>query len=320
MRDPLELIRFETDTPVGAAGAPTLVVALGGLIDAGHLQSLVVRHLLKSLDHTVVATFDVDQLIDYRGRRPLMVFDQNRFSSYDDPSMTLYRVIDDNGEPFLVLAGPEPDYQWERVIEAIHFLIRRLRVKRVVDFQGVPMAVPHTRPVGMSMYATQPGLIPDDEPDIFGKVQIPASLESLLYLRLGEVGVEALGYAVHVPHYLAQFEFVDAAVAVLDRLAAVTGLSLPVSGLAVRAEANRAEINEQIESNPEMAEAVRGMEQQYDAFVEGTKRQNLLATELAELPNGDEIAAQAQEFLRESEDGDLDEGRHPGTEGRDEEE
>ncbi|GAB3585124.1 PAC2 family protein [Calidifontibacter terrae] len=298
MQDPLELIRFETDTHASQVGAPTMIVALGGLIDAGNTQQLLVRHLLGSLEHTVVASFDVDQLLDYRGRRPVMTFDRDHYSAYDDPAMNLYRLVDDEGTPFLLLAGPEPDYQWERVIEAIRFLVRRLAVQMVVSAFGIPMAVPHTRPVGMTRYATDRSLIPENNP-VFGTVQVPGTLESLLHLRLDEAGIDAVGFAVHVPHYLAQMDFVDSAVATIDAISGLTGLSLPVTDLAMQAELNRVEITRQIESNDEIKEAVEGMEQQYDAFQEGRQRQNLLATELAELPSAEEIGAEFEQFLRD---------------------
>ncbi len=297
MRDPLELIRFESDAHASELGARTMVIALGGLVDAGNTQRQLVQHLLANADPAVVASFDIDQLLDYRGRRPMMTFDRDRFTSYEDPSLNLYRMTDDEGTPFLLLVGPEPDYQWERVCEAVLFLTRRLGVQLVIGAHGIPMAVPHTRPVGMTRYATDSSLIPDNDP-VFGSVQIPGSLEQLLHYRLGEHGVDAIGFALHVPHYLAAMDFGDATVAALDAIVGVTGLSLPVTELAMQAELNRAEIARQIEANPEVMDVVQGIEQQYDAFQEGRQRQNLLATELAELPSADEIGAEFEEFLR----------------------
>lgn len=51
--------------------------------------------------------------------------------------------------------------------------------------------------------------------------------------------------------------------------------------------------------NDEVGELVSGLEQQYDAFTEGVRRQNLLATQLEDLPSADEIGAELEEFLRE---------------------
>jgi hypothetical protein len=299
VRDPHELYQLETDTDPTELRASVLVVSLGGFIDAGHTQRLLTSHLLESLEHTVVASFDVDQLLDYRGRRPAMTFDKDRWSTYADPSLLLYRVTDADGDPFFLLTGPEPDYQWERVIEAIHQLIRLLGIKLTVSANGIPMAVPHTRPVGLTAHATDPRLIADHSA-VFGTVQVPGSIDALLHLRLGESGEDAVGFAVHVPHYLAQAEYPDAALTGLEAIGGVSGLQLPTTGLAAMAGLNRQEIAREVASSSEVAEVVADLERQYDTFMEGRQHPSLLATDVSELPSADEIGAEFEQFLREN--------------------
>lgn len=306
MLNPAELYRLETDPHRDDLRASTLVVSLGGLLDAGYTQKLLTDHILATCEAEIVASFDLDQLLDYRGRRPVMTFSSDRLTEYDDPTLLLHRVIDEEGTGFFLLTGPEPDYQWERVIEAVRQLIRLLGVRLVVSAHGIPMAVPHTRPVGMTRYASNPSLIPENDP-VFGTVQIPSSLENLLHLRLGESGTDTVGFAVHVPHYLTQMEFGDAAVAGLEAIHGVTGLAIPIADLAAQAGLHRADISRQIEENPEVTQVVSGLEEQYDAFIRGRERKSLLAAEIAELPSADEIGAQLEQFLREENAGDADE-------------
>jgi hypothetical protein len=297
VQDPSELYSFETDTPLGDLRASVLLVSLGGFVDAGQTQRMLTDHVLATLPHTVVATFDVDQLMDYRGRRPAMTFDRDRWSSYADPSLVLYRVIDADGEPFLVLYGPEPDYQWERVIEAIRKMNRMLGVTLTVSIHGIPMAVPHTRPIGRTAHATSPQLIGEHE-SLFGTVQVPGSITALLEMRLGESGQDALGFAIHVPHYLAQAQFADAAVLGLDSFVATTGLNIPAQDLVATAGLNRAEIVQEIAGSEEVTQVVEALERQYDAYVEGREKPGLLATDIRDLPTADEIGAEFEEFLR----------------------
>lgn len=297
MQDPSELYSFETDTAAGDLHASVLLVSLGGFVDAGQTQRLMTEHILATLPHTVVATFDVDQLIDYRGRRPAMTFDSDRWSSYADPTLLLYRVTDADGEPFLVLYGPEPDYQWERVVEAVQTLNRRLGVTLTVSVHGIPMAVPHTRPIGRTAHATSPTLIGEHE-SLFGTVQVPGSITALLEMRLGESGHDALGFAVHVPHYLAQAQFADAAVVGLESLVATTGLNIPAQDLVAAAGLNRAEILQEIAGSEEVSQVVEALERQYDAYIQGREKPGLLATDVRDLPTADEIGAEFEEFLR----------------------
>lgn len=306
MLDPAALYRLETDVPLDELRASTMIVSLGGLVDAGYTQKLLTDHVLESLDSRVVASFDVDQLLDYRGRRPMLTFSSDHFESYDDPSLLLHRVVDEEGTPFFVLAGPEPDYQWERVNEAVRQLVRLLGVRLVVSAHGIPMTVPHTRPVGMTRYASDLGLIPENDP-VFGTVQVPGSQEQLLHLRLAESGTDTVGFAVHVPHYLTQMEFGDAAVTGLEAIHGVTGLAIPIADLAAKAGVHRAEIEKQVADNPEVIQVVSGLEQQYDQFAAGRERKSLLASQLSDLPSADEIGAQLEAFLAEEVDEDSDE-------------
>ncbi|MBB2987112.1 PAC2 family protein [Terracoccus luteus] len=309
MQDPTDLFRFETDTaPDGAPSsiadlrASVLVVALGGFIDAGNTQKLVSEHLLATHESRVIASFDVDQVLDYRGRRPVMTFDRDHWSSYDDPSLLLHRVLDKEGTPFLLLVGPEPDYQWARMVEATTTLVGALGVDLTVNLHGIPMAVPHTRPLGVTAHGTSPRLVTAND-HAFGTVQVPGSFSSLLEYRLGEAGRDAIGFAVHVPHYLGQTEFADAALLGLERISAATGLSLDLTALAATAGLNRAEIARQMQESDEITAVVHALEQQYDTFVEGRKQRNLLATDLSELPSADEIGAELEAFLKDVTDG-----------------
>lgn len=297
MPDPSELFTFETHTPLGDLRASVLLVSLGGFVDAGQTQQLMTEHILATLPHTVVASFDIDQLIDYRGRRPTMLFDRDRWSSYDDPALSLYRVIDADGEPFLVLSGPEPDYRWESVITAIRKLNEMMGVTLTVSVHGIPMAVPHTRPIGRTAHATDPKLIGEHE-TLFGSVQVPGSIAALLELRLGEAGKDALGFAIHVPHYLAQARFADAAVLALESFVGATGLNIPAQDLVAAAGLNRAEILQEIAASEEVTQVVEALERQYDAYLQGREKPGLLATDVRDLPTADEIGAEFEQYLR----------------------
>ncbi|WP_238695374.1 PAC2 family protein [Ornithinimicrobium flavum] len=157
--------------------------------------------------------------------------------------------------------------------------------------------MPHTRPVGTTRFASDPSVLGDYTP-IFGQVKVPSSADALLHLRLAEAGLLTLGVAVHVPHYLAESQFGDAAVAAADVIMDLTGLVLPTADLVAMAGLTRGQIEAELARNPEAREVVQGMEQRYDHFVEGQKRRSLLAAEASKLPSADEIGAQLEAFLR----------------------
>ncbi|WP_433224266.1 proteasome assembly chaperone family protein [Microtetraspora malaysiensis] len=299
MLDPTDLYRLDGDAP--ELTDPVLLYHFEGFVDAGAAGRLAVGHLLAELEHRLIATFDVDRLLDYRSRRPPMVFDGDHWVDYDIPELAVYLATDVTGTQFLIMSGPEPDREWELFTEAVGMLVTQLRVGKLVTVHGIPMGVPHTRPLGLTAHASRPELVSGTVPSPFGKVQVPGSAAALIELRLGSKGHDALGYAVHVPHYLAQAEYHQAAVVALEAVTRGTGLVFPTDALRAAAEKTNAEIEEQIEGSDELAGAIRGLEQQFDAFQAGAERENLLAENLP-MPTGDELAAQFEAFLAERDD------------------
>jgi hypothetical protein len=125
---------------------------------------------------------------------------------------------------------------------------------------------------------------------------VPGSAGNLLEYRLGRTGADAMGFAVLVPHYLAQNDYPPAALALLEAVGRATGLVLPVDQLRAAGLRIRAEIDKQIAQSQEAADMVAALEQQYDAFVGGHERAGLLGED-GPLPSAEELAAEFERFL-----------------------
>jgi predicted ATP-grasp superfamily ATP-dependent carboligase len=291
--DPSSLYELTDEVP--ELNSPVLIQALTGFVDAGSAIQLSREHLLERLDVRTIATFDVDQLLDYRSRRPPMVFIEDHWASYEQPVLALHLLHDEIGTEFLMLTGPEPDIQWERFIAAVTELIDRLGVRLTVGLNAIPMAVPHTRPVSVTAHATDKNLLGEHE-SWLQRVQVPASVGGLLEFRLGQGGRDAIGYAAHVPHYLAQTNYPAAAELLLDSISASTGLALPTGALREAAVAVRAEVDKQVAEDEQATRLVASLEQQYDAFLRG-REASLLAGDTGELPTADELGAELERFL-----------------------
>jgi len=271
-----------------------LVHDLAGDFDAAHAGALAGAHLLAGLPNEVIARFDADSLVDYRAHRPRMTFSGDRYESFTAPEILLYALEDDGGRPFLLLHGAEPDYAWERFVAAIGQLVEKLGVTSVVALQAIPMPVPHTRPVTVTAHATRRQLI-EPYPVYWGEMRIPGTISALLELRMGEAGVDALGVAAHVPHYLAQATYPAASLSLVENLERLTGLHLPTDALREAAEANRTEVDEQIARSAENIAVVAALEQQYDAFTAAREGTDLLSG--GEVPSAEEIGAEFERFL-----------------------
>ena len=274
-----------------------LVNDLAGEFDAAHASALAGAHLLAGLPHRVIARFDVDSLVDYRAHRPRMTFSADHFESFTSPEILLYAVEDDAGAEFLLLHGAEPDFAWQRFVAALLDLVSRLGVTTVVALQSIPMPVPHTRPVTVTAHATRRRLI-ESYPVYWGEMRLPGSVSALLELRLGEAGVDALGVAAHVPHYLAQTTYPAAAELLLDSVSTSTGLAFPTGQLREAAELVREEVDKQVADDEQAGRLVAALEQQYDAFLRG-RAGNLLAESTGPLPSAEELGAELERFLAE---------------------
>ncbi|WP_327073283.1 PAC2 family protein [Kitasatospora purpeofusca] len=312
MRDPQALYELDQQGVAAVAAARAALADTGaglvllhhfeGFMDAGEAGAQVVDHLLETGEPQVVARFDHDRLVDYRARRPAMLFDREHWSSYEPPEILLQLLHDAAGAPFLLLTGPEPDVEWERFAAAVRQLVERFDVRLALDFHGIPMGVPHTRPVGLTPHGNRLDLAAG-YPQWFEQAQVPGSAQALLEYRLTEAGHDVLGFAAHVPHYVARSAYPAAAVLILEAVQSATGLVLPGTLLRERVDEVYADIEEQLaQGDGDLRSAIRGMEGQYDAVAGSQGRESLLA-EPVDLPSADELGRRFEQFLAEHERG-----------------
>ncbi|WP_297084797.1 PAC2 family protein [uncultured Demequina sp.] len=282
-----------------AAAAPqegaVLMHSLRGFIDAGKAGALVAQHILDTGDPVRVASFDIDQLLDYRSRRPEMTFSVNQWTSYDEPHLDLDLVRDLEGTPFLFLHGFEPDIRWEAYIRAVRDIVERLGVELTLGAHGIPMAAPHTRPLTATIHGTAQDLLPD-APSLFGTVTVPASAQNLMEYRFGQWGRSAINVAVHVPHYLAQSPYPQAAQKAMEAVEDITGLALSSDALDDDAAQAAEEIDRQTSENEEVQALVAQLEEQYDAFME--QREDGIDID-GPLPSAEELGAEFEKFLEQ---------------------
>ncbi|MDN5750882.1 MAG: PAC2 family protein [Pseudonocardia sp.] len=315
MQEPAELYEIVDDTP--ALGEPVLLVALDGFVDAGNAARLALEALETSgSESRTVVRFDVDQLVDYRSRRPPLRFEADRWAAYEAPRLDIVALTDNSEASYLLLSGPEPDTQWERFSAAVEQLVQRLGVRLVINLTAIPMAVPHTRPIGVTVHGTRPELTEGHEA-WFATAEVPGSAVALMEFRLGEAGHDAMGFAVHVPHYLARAEYPQAARVLLDHVGIAAGLYLPTESLSAAAKRAESEIAEQVAGSEEVTQVVRALERQYDTVSSGRGDRGGLGL-AGELPSADELAAEVEKFLADRDGADRDGADRDGADQDDE--
>ncbi|WP_432562191.1 proteasome assembly chaperone family protein [Kineococcus sp. SYSU DK003] len=296
MLDPASLYSYEGERP--SLVEPPLVLALNGFIDAGNAVRQTVDHLLATCRHEVVATFDVDQLHDYRARRPTMTFGGQNWVDYEPPRLQLHLLHDEEGSSLLLLTGPEPDVQWERFTAAVWRLADELGVGLTMVLSAAPTAVPHTRPSGVTASASRPELLEGYRTwDV--EAQVPGHAAALVHLRGSQAGRDVVSVLAHVPHYLGSSDYPDAAAVLVRTISGATGVAIPVESLQEAASSTRVEVDRQVAESPEAAAVVTALEEQYDAF--GDEGRGTGAAS-AFLPTADELGEEFERFLAKREE------------------
>ncbi|WP_460773751.1 proteasome assembly chaperone family protein [Microbacterium sp. GXF7504] len=302
---PFDIPVFEPadPAPVVPAGLP-LVVLLTGFTDAGSAVSQTVGYLRDELGHAMVRRYDNDVLLDYRARRPLIAFDTDHLTDYRPPRLELTLTHDALGQPFLVLAGYEPDFAWERFTASVTEFAQDAAVSSVTWVHAIGMPVPHTRPLGTTVSGNRAALV--EEHSVWKPhTQVPATAGHLLEYRLAEAGVPVAGFVLLVPHYLGDAEYPGAAITVLDSLTAATGLVFATDDLRDDNEEFLGKVAEQIAASDELERMLHGLEERYDAYMAGATQATPLLHE-ADIPSADEIAAELERFLANRGPGDED--------------
>ena len=266
--------------------APPLLVMLQGWIDASGVASSAAQSIENSTDIRTIATFDSDLFIDYRARRPVMQLRDGISEKLVWPQIELKAGHDESGRDFLLLTGFEPDSNWQRFAALTAEVGIGLGTKIMVGLGAYPYATPHTRASRLSCTSPSETLARSVN-YLRNSVDVPAGVEAVLEHSFHALGVPAIGLWVQVPHYISNSAYPAAAAALLEGVAATAGLSLDISHLTSQASAQRARLDELVGGNPEHVVMLRQLEEVWDTI------------EPVEIPSGDELVAEVEQFLRE---------------------
>ena len=267
-----------------------LLLATESWVDAGLGAQAAIAHILETIPTEVLATFNADELIDFRSRRPIVRISDGVVDNLRWPEIQLRAGQDAAGRSVLILVGPEPDMAWHAFVRAVVGLATQLGVRLVVSLGAYAAPVPHTRPVSLMAIATmaelaaQVGVVP-------GIAETPAGIQTALQEGFAAAGIPAIGVWARVPHYLAAIPYPAASAALVDALAAVAGLKLDAGELHAAADSVLNQIDEIITNSAEYRDLVRGLEAAFDG-------EAATPSDFSGLPSGDELAAEIERFLR----------------------
>ena len=265
--------------------APTMIAAFDGWVDAGSAATTAAAHLAEGGD--LVATFEGDQLFDYRARRPILEIRDGRMSSLAWRELTIRRVRFGERD-LLILTGVEPDFRWREFADAVLDIAAQLGVAQWISLGAIPAAVPHTRAVPIIGTQSEPGLLRGNvQAGPEGLLRVPAAAISVLEMMMGRAGTTAVGYFAQVPHYVSG-PYPVAALALLRALERHVGVSIPAGAL----EDEARQLGTHLDSLAKGDETTRAYVERLESMVDEER-----------LPAGDELISEIERFLRESDTG-----------------
>ncbi|MGQ0744590.1 MAG: proteasome assembly chaperone family protein [Acidimicrobiales bacterium] len=288
--DPSDLYHLEEDIP--RLDRPVMVAAPEGWIDAGLGGGGALATLLSGIETYPVATFNSEELIDYRARRPTSIISDGVYTDLEWPQIELLGGSDSEGNHLLILVGPEPDQRWLGFSQAVGDLAEHFGVRLLVGLGAFPAPVPHTRPAPLVASASSAELA-EMVGVVKAEVRVPAGIHAALARRFAVSDIPAIGIWARVPHYAANAPYPPASLMLLEGLNRVAGIAIDTTELAQAADETRQRLDELTANSPQHQVLVAQLEAQSDAEAQDDGR-----GWDGKLPSGDELAAELEQFLR----------------------
>lgn len=284
------LLPAAQDVPFGLP----VVAMLSGFSDAGQSTSQVAEHILGNLDTREVLDFNADDLLDYRSRRPTMLFEKDHITEYQPAKLSIYLASDEVGRQFLLLEGYEPDLRWEAFASAIAEIMSQFKVASFTWLHSIPFPIPHTRSVGITVSGNRAELV-ERFSEWRPQTQVPGNVMHLLEYRLSPL-LPVAGFVLLVPHYLADTEYPAAALKGLELLTAGTELVFPTDSLREQERKFLHRLNQQISENAELEKLIATLEQGYNSSDFGPSRAPIRKP-TQQVPTAEELAEQLENYL-----------------------
>jgi proteasome assembly chaperone (PAC2) family protein len=270
--------------------APALVCAFKGWNDAGESASSALTFLGAGLGAERFAVIDPEEFVDFQSTRPTVRLSGGEHRVIEWPDIEVHEArVPRAPRDLVIVTGPEPAYRWRTFCATIVELAEALGVQMVVTLGALLADVPHSRPVGVTAFASDDALVDRlrlDPPTYEG----PTGIVGVLHDACRQADIHSASLWAAVPHYVSLTPSPKAALALCERLGDLLGAEIDTTELAEAADNYSEQVSEAVASDPDTAAYIEELEQRADTLAEE-----------AELPSGDALAAELTRFLRERE-------------------
>ena len=206
---------------------------------------------------------------------------------------------------FVLFSGIEPHLRWHSFLAAFEEVLRGVGCTTSVTLAAQPAAVPHTRPLPVTLSASD-----TDFEAMFAlqaptsRYQGPTGIVGVLNLHLRALGWRNASLWALTPHYLTVGPNPNVGLSLLRRVDHGFGTATSLRGLEDQLAAFDEQVREALEESDEAGTYVRQLESQYDAEHAGSELPPAAAdAEPDDLPSPDELLSDLERFLRDQQRG-----------------
>ncbi len=272
--------------------APAMVCSFQGWNDAGDAASTATAFLAQALGAQRFAQIDSEEFYDFQANRPHVKIDDTQARVISWPSVEIFEARAPRAHRDLVIVqGTEPSMRWRSFSALIVDLAEALDVQLVVTLGGLLADVPHSQPVTMTGFASDPVLM-ERLGLTASSYEGPTGIVGVLHTAFAQAGLPSASLWASVPHYVAAAASPKAALALLRKLELMVGISVDVTELEEAAGEYEHQVGLAVRSDPDI-----------QAFVERLERRaaedDQAAISPQDLPSGDLLAREFQRFLRQ---------------------
>ncbi len=244
---------------------PVLICAFEGWNDAGDAASDAVEHLRDLWDVRQIAEIDPEDYYDYQVNRPYITLEHDGVRHLTWPTTRVFVArLPLPVRDVVIIQGIEPNMRWRAFVREIVGLAHELGVARVVTLGALLSDSPHTRPVPISVTASDEGGALDLGLEQ-SRYEGPTGIVGVLLDACARAGMPAVSLWAAVPHYVSQPPCPKATLALLRKVEDVLDVPVSVGELTDEAAAWEAGVNEVAEDDDEIADYVRQLEEQSDS-------------------------------------------------------
>jgi proteasome assembly chaperone (PAC2) family protein len=269
---------------------PVLIAAFEGWNDAGDAASTAARYLVDRWDAELVAQIDPEEFFDFQTTRPQVHLNDDGRREILWPATDVYAASIPGGHgDAIIVVGHEPQLRWRTYCEQVVAIAQTGPARLVITLGALLAEVPHTRPTAVVGTAYELDSVAGIELQP-SNYEGPTGIVGVLHDQCRRAGFRSASLWATVPSYVPGAPSPKAALALIERTAAMLETWVPTTDLEIASASYERQVSELVDADEETATYVTSLEERHD-------------DEPGVLPTAESIAEEVERFLRDRGDG-----------------